>query len=63
MITVIITLILMLFSYVIGKYHGEIQGYKKGTTDSLLVLRQQSLSLGYCSICTSCEEKHEVVST
>nr|WP_092067847.1 hypothetical protein [Dendrosporobacter quercicolus]NSL46809.1 hypothetical protein [Dendrosporobacter quercicolus DSM 1736]SDL64692.1 hypothetical protein SAMN04488502_101448 [Dendrosporobacter quercicolus] len=42
----------LLLGYVWGKQRGFSLGYAEGKAEMTLLLRQQSLEQGYCTICT-----------
>ena len=41
----------LLLGYIWGKHDGRVEGYKRGTVDLPLILREQSLEQGYCLLC------------
>lgn len=51
LLIVILIISTLLFGYLWGKYDGRAEGYKRGTVDISLLLREQSLEQGYCVLC------------
>jgi len=51
LLTIIISVSTLLLGYLWGKQNGRVEGYKCGTVDLPLLLREQSLEQGYCVLC------------
>lgn len=51
----IILFSIFLLGFFIGKYFGKNQGLKEGQAMMPLLLRQESLALGYCLLCASAQ--------
>lgn len=47
----ILVLAFFLFGFCCGKIYGRNRGYQLGITDAPLILRQESLEKGYCTLC------------
>lgn len=60
MIAIILTLVLFLSAYIIGKQHGKAEGYTKGVSAGVLELRQKSLETGYCLLCQPGKETIDI---
>lgn len=43
----------LLLGYHWGKHDGRIEGYEQGMVDLPLLVREQSLEQGYCSLCNN----------
>lgn len=57
LVIVILLLCTLLAGYLWGKHHGRVEGYAEGVLTLPLLLREQSFSQGYCSLCKSHLEK------
>ena len=51
LLIVILIVSTLLLGYLWGKHDGLVEGYKRGTVDLPLLLREQSLERGYCVLC------------
>lgn len=58
LILIIIMMSTLLVGYLWGKHDGRVEGYKRGTVELPLLLREQSLEQGYCALCNEPVEKN-----
>ncbi|MBP2627675.1 MAG: hypothetical protein H6Q68_2386 [Firmicutes bacterium] len=59
LLIVILIVSTLLLGYLWGKHDGRVEGYKRGTVDLPLFMREQSLELGYCILCNEQKEVHD----
>ena len=57
MLIIVIIVSTLLLGYLWGKHDGQVEGYKRGTVNLPLLLREQSLEQGYCALCNEQVEK------
>ena len=51
LVIVLLVLLSFLAGYLLGKYRGEQAGHARGMAEAPLLLRQQTLETGICSLC------------
>jgi|GEM_PF-1634327 len=62
LLIVILIVSTLLLGYLWGKHDGRAEGYRRGTVDLPLLLREQSLEQGYCVLCNEKTPEQDVFS-